>query len=526
MARQGRTHLKTDITTPDGAIGQPGSSAARGSIVLLLSFGAVAGINYAFAITMSYLLPVNEYGLLGVMQTILLLGSTVIGAGFPWALTRVLATHNRPKEYASVFQAALIGNVFTGLLLCGLLILGTWQGWLPFGPQYRIPMLMACATITTLAVAAVFAAALQGLLRFGELGLTRLIEVVVKFVAGVIFVLLGWGINGALGAFLGAALISTLFPALALRNVPIWHIGDEVGTRLRELSRSVGPLFIGQLCLAALSNIDIIGLKLFSAADASDLLAGQYQAAITLTRIPIYLTSALMNAVFPFISRHSARTEIANVYATLALKYLFLFLVPLDLLFLILPDPLIRFFFSKAFDGSATPMAVAAAGTILLVLVYGLAILLQAAGQLRIQAWALPVTLAVEIVALRVLVPRAGTIGAGLALIGGGVCGLIFLLPATRHTYALHATLRGTLSYVAALATFVALLLILPQGSRLFTASAIVVAGGGYLLMLVILGLLTQSDITMLGGGFGPRVTPRVQRLARLVTWLGFLAPR
>lgn len=526
MIEQEQLPPRTQLTTPSEGAGQTEATAARGSIALLLSFIAVAGFNYAFAITMSYLLPVPEYGLLGVMQTILLFGATVVSAGFPWALTRMIAASARSEEHASAFHAALFGNVIMGLAIGGVLVLGTWQGWLPFGPQYRAPMALAGATIVTLAVAGVFAAALQGLLRFGRLGLTRLAEAMVKFVAGVALVLLGWGSNGALGAFLGAALISTLLTAITLRDVAIWHSGNQIGVRLREMCRSVGPLFIGQLCLAALINIDIIGLKLFSPAGTSDHLAGQYQAAVTLTRIPIYLTMALLNAVFPFISREPTHSQLANTYATLALKYLLLFLVPLDLLFLILPDPLIRFFFSRAFDGSAAPMAVAAVGTIILVLVYGLAMLLQAAGQLRVQAWVLPVTLAVEFVALRVLVPRAGTIGAGLALISGGLCGLALLMPTVRRTYALRVSLRSVCSYAVAIVVFGVLLRVLPNEGRLLTMSAIVAAGGAYLLVLVTLGLLTPSDITLLGSGFGPRIAPLTRQVTKLIARLGFFARR
>jgi O-antigen/teichoic acid export membrane protein len=510
----------------DRTAGQPQASAARGSVVLLLSFIAVAGFNYAFAITMSYLLPVEEYGLLGVIQTILLFGSTVVGAGFPWALTRTIAASDRAEAIASAFQATLLGNVAVGLAIGVLLPLGTWQGWFPFGAQYRVPMLLAGGTIATLAATGVFAAMLQGLLRFGQLGLTRIAEVVVKFGAGILLTLAGYGIDGAIGAFLGAALLSTLVAALSLRGVPLWRSVGWPGARLRELSRSVGPLFIGQICLAALINVDIIGLKLFSPAGLSDQFAGEYQAAVTLTRIPIYLTMALLNAVFPFISRQAPRSELANSYALLALKYLLLFLVPLDLIFLVIPGPLIRFFFSDAFDASATPMAITAAGTSTLVLVYGLAMLLQAAGQLRVQAWALPVTLAVEIAALYVLVPRLETDGAGLALASAGVCGLVLLLPATLRAYMLRVPPRGAIAYLAALAVFALLLRGFPDGGRFLTICAIIVASGGYALLLVVLGLLRADDVTLLSDGLGPRFAPLARRIGHLVTRLGSLAPR
>ncbi len=526
IIKEGSTLVGTGLAGGIPRAKPPGTSAARGSTVLLFSFIIVALVNYAFAITMGYLLPVEEYGLLGVVQTILLFGSTVVGAGFPWALTRTIAASDHPEASASAFQAALIGNVIVGVAIGVLLPLGTWQGWLPFGAQYRVPMLLAGATIATLAATGVFAAMLQGLLRFGQLGLTRIVEAVIKLGAGILLVLLGYGVNGTIGAFLGAALLSTLVATLSLRGVSLWRSEGWLGAHLRELSRSVGPLFIGQICLAALINVDIIGLKLFSPQGVSDQFAGEYQAAVTLTRIPIYLTMALLNGVFPFISRQAPRSELANIYATLALKYLLLFLVPLDIIFLVIPRPLIRFFFSTAFDASATPMAITAAGTIILVLIYGLAMLLQAAGQLRVQAWALPVTLAVEIAALYILVPRLETNGAGLALASAGICGLVLLLPATLRAYVLRVPPRTALAYVVALAVFALLLRSFPDEGRFLTMSAIVVAGGGYVLLLIVLGLLRAEDVTLLSDGLGPRFTPIAGHIGRLVTRLGVLAPR
>ena len=505
---------------------QPGSTAARGSAVLMSSFIIIAIINYAFAITMGYLLPVEEYGLLGVIQTILLFGSTVVGSGFPWALTRTIAATDHRGESAAIFQAALLGNVIFGLAIGILLPLGTWQGWLPFGSQYRGPMLFAGATIATLAATGVFTAMLQGLLRFEQLGATRIAEVVIKFGAGISLVLIGYGDDGAVGAFFGAALLSTVFAAFSLRDVSLWHRAEGLGKHLRALSQSVGPLFIGQICLAALINIDIIGLKLFSPVGVSDQFAGEYQAAVTLTRIPIYLTVALLSAVFPFISRQIPRSDLANIYATLALKYLFLFLIPLDLIFLVMPRPLIRFFFSATFDASAAPMAITAAGTIILVLVYGLAMLLQASGQLSVQAWALPVTLAIEVAALHVLVPRYGTRGAGVALALAGICGLILLLPATLRAYILRVTPRLTIRYIVALALFAMVLRLCPHEGRLLTATAIAVAGGVYATAMVVFGLLRSEDIALLSDGLGPRFAPLAARIGRMVERLGIFAPR
>src|SRR5947208_3205860 len=114
----------------------------------------MAILNYAFTILMSWHLPVDQYGMLGVIQALLLLGGTITGASFPWALTRALAQQPSLAVSAGLFRGALVGNMLLGLGLSGLFWAAGLNGWLGLGPEYQPLMLLAAATVAVLAVGA------------------------------------------------------------------------------------------------------------------------------------------------------------------------------------------------------------------------------------------------------------------------------------------------------------------------------------------------------------------------------------
>jgi O-antigen/teichoic acid export membrane protein len=309
---------------------------------------------------------------------------------------------------------------------------------------------------------------------------------------------------------------------LSLRDFPFWR-GRGWGER--QVYAGVGPLFLGMFSLTTLVNADIVGLKLAGPADSSDLLAGHYQAAVTLARIPIFLTLALFNAVFPFVAQHAGRSALANAYASLALKYTLLFIVPIDVAFVAIPGPVLGFFYPAAYAVSAGPLALAALGTILLTLVHACAMLLQAAHRARLPALALVLAVALEGVALAALVPRLGTSGAPLALIVAGLFGLVLLLPGTLRVFHLHLSPAQAAGYLVALATFGLLLRLLPHGGRVGLVAATTVAGLAYLALLVLLGLITPHDVEKLGDGLGPRLGGVPRSLGRLVERCNLVRP-
>jgi O-antigen/teichoic acid export membrane protein len=495
---------------------EPPTTAAQGSAVLMGAFFTAGVLNYIFAVVMSWLLPVDRYGMLGVIQTILLVAATVGGAGFPWVLVREIAKRSARQTKAADVRAALIGNVAVGVALAALLYGGLVGGWLHFSASYTPLVLVAMVTILCLSVYIVFGAALQGLLRFKALAVVRSAEVLGRFASGVGLVLAGLGVLGAvLGALIGTV-IGMILSIKLVGDVKFWRGG---GWGSRHIYATSLPFFVGMLSLWALGYIDTLGLKVFSPPAVSDQLTGYYQAAATLTRIPLFLAGALFEVIFSYIARYSNNALMGNVYAQLTLKYALLFIVPLNILFMVIPDALIRLFYSSKYDPSARPLVFAAAGCLLLILFQGLATLLQASGQLKLTGAITLASVLVEIGASWWLVPRLGTVGAGLGLISASAFGLMLLAPLSIPRYQLNPRFGPATRFVVAVLVFAAGLWLLPHTGRASTLVAVCVAGLLYLVALARLGLLRTADVELLLGGV-PSVARRLRPVTRAIELL------
>jgi GT2 family glycosyltransferase/O-antigen/teichoic acid export membrane protein len=505
---------------PDALPGEPRPKAARGSVALIGSFLVMAVLNYGFAILMSWILPLEQFGRLGVVQSILLLGATVVNAGFPWALTRYIAQSNagtgKPDSgvTAGAFRGALAGNVVLGAGIAILLYGVTAAGWLPLHEGYLPLMLLAGITVVVLGAFAVFSAVLQGFLRLEALGVARALEVAVKFAAGVGLVLWTSSAAGAIAGFLVGAVVATLVAAAMLRTLPVWR-GRGWGSG--AVYANVGPFFTGMFGLTVLVNADIIGLKFLSPPSIAEHLAGQYQAAVTLARIPVFLALALFNAVFPYVARHGSGSAEASLYARLSLKYTVLFIVPLGIVFAVIPDAMVRTFFSPAFADSAQPLAVAAIGTGILALIHGLALLLQASGRVYLTAVWLLLGVLLEIAMLVWLVPGLGMIGAALAVLAASLVVLAALSPVALRLYRIQPSVGDSAAYAGALLVAALVLWLGPLGGRLITLATIALSGIAYTIALMLLGLLTPRDVAIASGALGPRWNGQATRLAGLV---------
>lgn len=495
--------------------------AARGGFALLAAFLVTATINYAFAVLMSWLLPIGQYGTLGVLQAYLLVAATAVSAGFPWALSHAIARRARQGPIPHLVGAALTFNALLGLGISLMLMAATFGGWLPLGRSDPTLLLLTAATVAVLAVGEVFAGALQGLVRLTGLGAVRAAEVVVKFSLGTLFVLLGAGVAGALFGFLLGALLAALLSGLLVRDVTLWR-----ATGLRELGvvRVAIPFFVSMFGMSVLMNADIVGLRVFSSPILAERLTGEYHVAAILARIPLFVTLTLFAAVFPYVVRHA--TSIVGVdYARRAMKYMLLFVVPINVVLITLPEPVIGVFFSATFRSSAPPLAIAAVGTLLLSQAYALATLLLASGHRRLTAVVLPLTVALEFGALAWLVPSLGSLGAGMSLVVAGAAFVAMLLPRAIRTYGTVPPAKTVTAYVVALMTLAGLLRLLPHEGRLVTVVTIALSGLAYLLVLTVLRVITREDVDVAVGGLGTRWNGVASRVGGLVEWLNALSP-
>jgi len=140
--------------------------------------------------------------------------------------------------------------------------------------------------------------AMQGLCSFPRLSGSFIVEALTRFVTGVVLVMAGYGVLGAVGAISAAVLAAYLFPPL--------------GTELKAQTEAGNPasfgegiqaivFFVGQVIIC---NIDVLLVKHFFAPDV----AGLYAAVALVGRLLYFASWSVISAMFP-VSAAEAKDE-------------------------------------------------------------------------------------------------------------------------------------------------------------------------------------------------------------------------
>ena len=135
---------------------------------------------------------------------------------------------------------------------------------------------------------------LQGLQRFMYLGMVQAGGAMIRLIFGVVTVLLGYGVNGAVGASVasGIFILVVFVPLLRL----FFSQDRAVEVASQEVYRYLVPVFISLGCLSVISYVDggIVVKHYFSGEEA-----GIYQKAAIIGKAFLYFPAALVVVLFP-----------------------------------------------------------------------------------------------------------------------------------------------------------------------------------------------------------------------------------
>jgi len=149
---------------------------------------------------------------------------------------------------------------------------------------------------------------LRGLQKFKELSAISIISVFLKILFAILLVKLGFAINGAIGAFVLAALIGYLISFYPLKFL-FRKQKEKIETK--EIFQYSFPVFFTLLFITLLYNVDIILVKHFFSAQ----IAGEYGALAILGHIIFFMTGPIVGVMFPMAAvAHSNHTDPTGVF--------------------------------------------------------------------------------------------------------------------------------------------------------------------------------------------------------------------
>jgi O-antigen/teichoic acid export membrane protein len=330
--RERLVHLRLDRSAHAKILG--------GSLIMLVGSIFVSLANFGYNIGVARLLGPADFSHAAAAVTILMLVSAVTLA-FQLVCTKLVAKSESIEAKAAIFQSLLKKAWWAGLGLGASMLLASsvLTSYLRLSSQWVI--LLLAVGLSIYIPLGVKRGGLQGTCRFRGLSWNMAVEAIVKFVAAIILIEMGFGVLGAVAAISGSVIVAYLLPDAAheLRGPASAPESAPLGETVQAI-----VFFVGQVII---SNIDILMVKHFFPPD----LAGLYAAIALVGRLLYFGAWSIVSAMFP-VSAETSEERQAPALLALPLLMVTAMSAAFVLLLAVFPHLVFRSLFGAHFSSA------------------------------------------------------------------------------------------------------------------------------------------------------------------------------
>ena len=276
---------------------------------MFMGMGSFSVFNLLYHWFMIRALPPTDYGHLNTLIALLAVVS-VPGGTVQTTVTRFFSSFRAQNQYRQATELLrhfllLMSTIALSLLLVIIFASSSISSFFRISSPGSVILLGLALGLTM--VITVPWGGLQGLQEFGPLAFNYIINGGLTLALGVLFVLLGWGVLGALGAVAISCFV-TAFLSFSMLMSSMQNGGKLL--RGEPSNKGVNPLAVSEayrylfpvgtmlLCFAALTNVDIILVKHFF----PPIEAGYYSIAQMVGKIVLFLPFPVVTVMFPKLS--------------------------------------------------------------------------------------------------------------------------------------------------------------------------------------------------------------------------------
>jgi O-antigen/teichoic acid export membrane protein len=323
----------------------------QGSLMLLaVTISNILSLLYQLYMVRN-LSPTN-YGVLNSLFSILMIISVPTGT-LRTVVTKFISTFyaiNHHERINFLLRSFVKKTSFFGLIISIILILGSKGicSFLQIDSELLIVILGVIAFLSF--ILPLTQGGLQGLQRFGYLGLTMITNGSIKLLLGIMFVSAGFGVIGAMGALATSTFVTLLLSVIMLASVlrrPLALITESRHSKLNntnpkkdssEIYRYFYAVATVFLCFMILTNIDVVLVKHFF----KPLEAGYYSIAQMVGKIILFLPVAITLVMFPKTSELHTQAKATFHILKKSLLYVGTLCVTAALFCIVFPGLIIR----------------------------------------------------------------------------------------------------------------------------------------------------------------------------------------
>lgn len=273
-----------------------------GSLIMLVGSGLVSAFNFAYNVSIARLLGPADFGHASAAVTLLMLISAIT-LSFQLVCAKFVAKNATPGARASVYRSLLRKAWLVGIPLALLLIVAS-----PAIASYlRLPtpwiVIVLAFGIAFYVPLGAKRGAMQGDCAFTRLTSNMVGEAGVKFLTALLFVAVGFGVMGAVGAIAGSAIFAFFLPPTG--RIARVHPESCEPASFGEGMQAI-VFFVGQVLI---NNIDILLVKHYF----PPRIAGLYAAVALVGRVLYFASWSVVSAMFPVSAGAKPQEHSAHV---------------------------------------------------------------------------------------------------------------------------------------------------------------------------------------------------------------------
>ncbi|MBR5794180.1 MAG: polysaccharide biosynthesis protein [Anaerotignum sp.] len=480
-------------------------------------------------------------------------------AGLPAAISRLVSERIALKQYRNahrVFHSALIISTVLGIFFALLLFLTAEKmAVLVQSPDSYYAILTLCPTLVIVAIMSVFRGYFQGMHTMVPTAISQIIEQVFNafFSVYLAWVFLSVSIpegmtkniplaaaGGTMGTGIGAlaGLIVVVFAYCLIRKYLLWRVNrckqpyeETKGELIGKVLQTAWPIIAGTAVFSITNMVDMamvlrILVNTGFTQNEAEILYGQLSGKfVTLTTLPVTISTAIATAALPSIAASVKLKEKKQVRRKMALTYRvsMIISVPAAVGISALGPQIIQMLFPSASDGGML-LTVGGISIIFLALCQTSTGILQGIGHIKVPVVGAILGAITKVIlnALLIRIPAINVLGAVLSTTGcylvAGVFDVIMLskLTGTRFDF-MGSFLKPVIGSVAMAAGAIGsyqLFFELVGSNTIATLLAICVAIAVYgLVMLLIKGIVEEDLQAVPGGGKLTRILKKLRLL-------------
>lgn len=270
-----------------------------GSAVMVFGSNFVNFLNSLYPMVMGRILGPQNYGELASLFSVLGIVS-MIPASLGLVVVKFISSAKSEEERKGLIGWFTRRIYLASYLLVILMIIGSFYigDFLKISQNLYI-VLISLTMLFTLP-AFIFRSALQGMLQFSKLLISMVSESAIKLILGLLFVLLGFSVWGAVWGLLIAVIIGWI---LARYFVGInLSITNDQKPKSKEILKYAIPVLIHSVSITLFYNSDLVLVKHFFTSHQ----AGLYAALSTLGKIVLFGTAPVAAVMFPMVSKRKS----------------------------------------------------------------------------------------------------------------------------------------------------------------------------------------------------------------------------